>query len=686
MTGLPAASAKLVARTASDPVPALHPGLAYRAEIDGLRALAVVPVVLYHAGIGLFSGGFVGVDVFFVISGYLITGILLADIAAGRYSIARFYERRARRILPALFLVLLACLPAAWLLLLPGELVGFARSLLGTLGFASNITFWLEEGYFATSAEYKPLLHTWSLAVEEQFYLVFPLVLLVLRRASRRTMAALLGAAALASLGLCLFAAWHFQTANFYLAPTRAWELLAGSLCALAGRQDHRPGARWLGWAGMALIVASILLLDGTLPWPSHFTLPTVAGTAALILFARSDAGAGRLLAAPPCVGVGLISYSLYLWHQPLLAFARLRDPAAAPAWLMPGLCLLALALAWASWRFVEQPFRRRSGIGAARPALALAGLATAVLAAFALVAILSGGAAGRPEPTPDRRILAFVASGTRPDRQPFVCPDRDGLVAPCLAVAAPGARQRVGLFGDSHAEAALPGFVDFARSRGIELTYGALGGCPPLLGGYVINGNAAPEACARLAARELAAAKAARLDAVFLVARWRLYAEGNGPQDHAYLLSASPRPFRPGRDASRAALGPLLAQTVAAYRAAGIRVIVVAQVPQQDTLIDRVVPWFAYRPPADLAAAVRAQSVRVGASTAASAATDQIVAAAAGQGALFARFDGSFRQGDRFVWGDGATSWYTDRSHLSATGARRLAPAIAATFDHAMR
>jgi peptidoglycan/LPS O-acetylase OafA/YrhL len=670
----------------ADAAPTGEPAPAYRPEVDGLRALAVVPVVLFHAGLGLFSGGFVGVDVFFVISGYLITGILLADLAAGRYSIARFYERRARRILPALFVMLLACLPLAWALMLPSELAAFGKSLLGTLGFASNVTFWLEEGYFTTASEYKPLLHTWSLAVEEQFYLAFPLLLLVLRRCRRRTMAAVLGAACLASFALCLVAAYHFQTANFFLAPTRAWELLAGSLCALAGRQDHRRGAGWLGWAGIALIVGSIVLLDGFLPYPSHFTLPTVVGTVLLILFARADAGAGRVLAAPPLVGVGLISYSLYLWHQPLLVFARLRDPAPPAPALMAGLCLAALLLAWASWRFVEQPFRRRSGLGAPRPALALAGLAALALAACGLFAVVSGGMAGRAAPTRDPHLLAFVASGTRPAVPPFACPERAGLVAPCLAVAAPGASLRIGLFGDSHAEAALPGFTALARSRGMDLTYAALGGCPPLLGGYVLNGNSPPATCPRLAERQLAAARAARLDAVFLVARWTLYAEGDPLSDKGYLLARTAWPLHPTRAASRAALAPLVAQTVAAYRRAGIRVILVAQVPQQQIAVDRVIPWLAYRPPADLAALIAASAVPVRASAAFSAAADAALAGAVQPGVTFARFDAPFRTGNHFAWGDGRAAWYTDRSHLSATGARRLEPAIAAALDAAMR
>lgn len=220
----------------------------YRAEVDGLRSIAVVPVILFHAGLSVFSGGYVGVDVFFVISGYLITMILAQEIADGRFSLLRFYERRARRILPALFAVMLLCLPFAWMWMLHWEMLNFARSLVAVNLFASNVLFYMQAGYFAPSAEEFPLLHTWSLAVEEQFYIVFLLLLLVLWRFGRRSVMVIIGVLALLSLALCQWLITSQPDATFYLIHTRAWELFAGALVAL---WQLRSGTRVQGFSNV---------------------------------------------------------------------------------------------------------------------------------------------------------------------------------------------------------------------------------------------------------------------------------------------------------------------------------------------------------------------------------------------------------------------------------------------------
>lgn len=333
----------------------------YRAEIDGLRALAVIPVILYHAGIAGFSGGFVGVDIFFVLSGYLISSILLHDLAQGQFSLGRFYERRARRILPALFLVLLVCLPLAGWLLLPHEWVEFGQSLIAVNLFASNILFWLNTDYFAATAETIPLLHTWSLAVEEQFYVLFPLLLWWLWAKARSYLWPVMGLLLVLSLG---FSEWFWRQsieANFFLLPSRMWELLLGVLCALY-LQKHTPltglSAEIMSVAGLIAIVTSITLLHSGIPFPSVYTLIPTLGTVALIL-SNSQTLVSRLLSTKVLVGIGLISYSAYLWHQPLFVFARLASPDTLSIGLLLGLCVLTLVLAYASWRWVEQPFRQ---------------------------------------------------------------------------------------------------------------------------------------------------------------------------------------------------------------------------------------------------------------------------------------------------------------------------------------
>lgn len=333
----------------------------YRPEIDGLRALAVLPVIFYHAGFSYFDGGFVGVDIFFVISGYLISSILLRESETGSISLVGFYERRARRILPALFLVVAACIPAAWMIMTPAEMKDFAQSALAVSVFLSNVFFWMESGYFDAASELKPLLHTWSLAVEEQFYIVFPVLLILVCKYRRTALVPILICLALVSLALSEWGWRNAPSGNFYLAFSRAWELLAGSLCAIALRRGI-VGDELLAGIGVAMIATSIIFFDQATPFPSLYALLPVVGTALVILFADRNTIVGQVLSLKPFLGLGLISYSAYLWHQPLFVFTRLeldRDPS-KPGYAV--LIILTLVLSYLSWRYVEMPFRRVSG------------------------------------------------------------------------------------------------------------------------------------------------------------------------------------------------------------------------------------------------------------------------------------------------------------------------------------
>lgn len=337
----------------------------YRREIDGLRAVAVLPVIFFHAGFPGFSGGFVGVDVFFVISGYLITSILLEDLRNGRFNLLRFYERRIRRILPALYLVMLACLPLAWLLMLPDPLENFGQSLVATTLSANNILLMLTSGYWDLSADFKPLVHTWSLGVEEQFYFVFPVLLLVLWRLGSTKAVVAFAIIGTMSLAAAQFGWVGTTEAGFYLLPTRAWELLVGAGAAFwLSRNPGRPALPMLDMAGLAFIGLAVLLYDERTPFPGLYALLPIAGAAMIILFANPGSMVGRLLGNRIFVGIGLTSYSAYLWHQPLFAFARVyarQEPGAA---IFVGLSVLALALAFLSWRYVEIPFRDRRTTG----------------------------------------------------------------------------------------------------------------------------------------------------------------------------------------------------------------------------------------------------------------------------------------------------------------------------------
>ena len=335
----------------------------YRAEIDGLRALAVVPVILFHAGFELFSGGFVGVDVFFVISGYLITTILIEDIENDRFSILKFYEKRARRILPALFFVMFVCIPFAWMWMPSSQMKDFFQSLVAVSLFASNILFWTESGYFDATAEEKPLLHTWSLAVEEQYYVLFPIFLLLAWRYGKKRVFWMIVAMAVISLLLSEWGWRNKATANFYLAPTRVWELLSGSIAAFIVQKKGVQRSDALSLLGLAAIVFSIITYDESTPFPSFYGLLPVLGVVLLIVYASQETIAAKILSTNAFVSVGLISYSAYLWHQPLFAFARIRLLEYPPVTLMLMLSLTSIALAYISWRFVEKPFRTVNGI-----------------------------------------------------------------------------------------------------------------------------------------------------------------------------------------------------------------------------------------------------------------------------------------------------------------------------------
>ena len=366
----------------------------YRPEIDGLRALAVIPVVLFHAGIAGFSGGFVGVDIFFVISGYLITSIILNEQQKDSFTLAGFYERRARRILPALMLVVLLSAVAAWYLLLPAELVDFGESLASVGVFASNILFWTQSDYFATTSEFIPLLHTWSLAVEEQFYLIFPVFMIFTLAWTKTKRLSVLTIVAILSLIFCEWAWRNAPEANFFLAPSRVWELMAGVLCAFYLQQARDPKLlirQLASVAGLLMLVYSIAFLDKSIPFPSLFALIPVVGTVLIILFTDKNTLVGKILSLPFIVGVGLISYSAYLWHQPLFVFARLNSMDELSVTTLLGLSILAFIMAFISWRWVEKPFRNRNWLSQ-RQVLWMAALCSLILISLGLIFVLGGG------------------------------------------------------------------------------------------------------------------------------------------------------------------------------------------------------------------------------------------------------------------------------------------------------
>jgi peptidoglycan/LPS O-acetylase OafA/YrhL len=552
----------------------------WRREVDGLRAVAVLPVILFHAGFTAFAGGWLGVDVFFVISGYLITGILLRDLAAGSFSIARFYERRARRILPALIAVLLACIPFALAWLSPLELRDFARGFIATVLSVSNVLYWQELDYFGPAAEHLPLLHTWSLGIEEQFYLLFPPALAALWR-WRRLLVPILAAGA-ASLALAAWAAAAHPQAGFFLLPFRAWELLLGAALAMAPAPTTRaaPALALAGLVAVLTAIAAAPQLPNVLP-----VVLACAGAGLVIRYAGAGDPTGRLLATPPLVGIGLVSYSAYLWHQPILAFARLRFGDTLPPATLLSLGALAVLLAWPTWAFVERPFRR-PGTSSPRRPLTIAAAALAAMLAVGAAGLATNGLMGLKSPAV-QAILATVTD-TNPYRDACKTDLAEGNPAhPVPACLVPGSRPGVAFYGDSHADALQGGLWPLAEAAGFRWYSVTRSACPPIPG-LDRTGEAASPACDDFVRGVEAYVADAGFEVVVLAARWTAgvaatgFDNGEGgadgpPGDFLVPIGADPATA----DARAAAVVATYVAGIERLLAAGHRVVLVYPIPE---------------------------------------------------------------------------------------------------------
>ncbi|WOI52419.1 acyltransferase family protein [Parvularcula sp. LCG005] len=440
----------------------------HRLDIDGLRSIAVLPVVLYHAGLGL-PGGFVGVDVFFVISGFLITGIVARDIEEKRFTFANFMERRIRRLFPALFAVLALTTLMAAIVLIPSDFVDYAKSLIATCLYVSNIHFYMEIGYFTEAAHLKPLLHTWSLAVEEQFYLFLPVTMVVLYKFFPKAIRlGVLIVATVLSLLLSIWGTAEHASAAFYLLPTRAWELLLGGLLALGvfpRLGGRKKTAEMIGIVGLVGLLIANQFYSTAMPFPSYTALLPVLGTLFIIWSGTENQTlVARGLSWRPLVFIGNISYSLYLWHWPVIVFVRYgsnNDMSLGEKWFC---VFLSVGLAYLSWRFVEQPFRYRKVL-AKRTGLFIGGMIGS-LATICLGFFIASqqGFDQRLEP----RLRGLIASMEFED-----VPNCHGLMEAQIAAGlactrgADGVAPDFALIGDSHADAMASAVFDAARDLG---------------------------------------------------------------------------------------------------------------------------------------------------------------------------------------------------------------------------
>ena len=566
----------------------------YRREIDGLRALAVLPVLLFHAGFQSFSGGYVGVDIFFVISGYLITSIIIGDLHTSTFSIVKFYERRARRILPALFLVMLASLPFAWLLMSPTGLHDFSESVVAVSLFISNILFWKEAGYFATANELKPLLHTWSLAVEEQYYVIFPLFLMLAWRFSKRWIIAMLLVTALASLAAAEWALTRYTSASFYLLPTRGWELLIGALAAFYlfsnintdQKLNHSGLAvnQAASFFGLVLITYTVFAYDKFTVFPGvNALLPTI-GAVLIVLFANPQTFVGRLLGSKGLVGIGLISYSTYLWHQPLFSFMRygsIQEPSKTVYLL---LILVSLLLAFLTWKFVETPFRNKNVVN--RKQIFWFGLLGSLFfISIGLVGVYNKGFEKRFNmPTSLSSSFGLTQRADQCFDKPSAYKNDDWLcdlgVKPKNTNSAE-AKPAFVLFGDSHSKSLFDAFNEAALKANIHGVYSGTSYCTPFLGIYILRADQAQVGCHLVNQRVFDYVKANQIKKAFLIGRWSVYTDGGYDGAEATWIGLT-KNAKKEKASSRKAFEAGLKQTVAAYASIGVQLYIVQQVPQQ--------------------------------------------------------------------------------------------------------
>jgi peptidoglycan/LPS O-acetylase OafA/YrhL len=558
----------------------------YRRDIDGLRAVAVLAVVFFHAKLPGFSGGFVGVDVFFVISGYLITGLIARDYRAGRFSFASFYFRRIKRIVPALLCVYVGSTLLAAVLMLPSDMVEFGKSLFASAAFVSNHFFYKLADYFGGQSELKPLLHTWSLSIEEQFYLVWPVTLLLLSRWRALRPSSLVGIACAASLAASAIMVGYHKEAAFFLAPYRAWELLLGAWLALLGARPKIGARRAELWTliGLAMILASVVLLDESQNFPGLLALPACLGTALLILVGlEQQPTVTRLLSTRLVVALGLVSYSLYLWHWPILAFARYHFDRPLQWDELTILLALSLLAAAATYRYVEQPARRIAFVRVPR----VVGAGVLSLAVIALMGRQIDKSHGWTfNLDSEIRRLDMVARSENVYRRACSGPKnifRDDDACTFGRPRTLGSYD-IAIFGDSYADAYAPAMNLLAKEASLSGRQITVGGCLALLGYYEIISPYATEArCRALREAMLRFVEGnSRLQIAVLAHRWSIYTgtdlysdEGHQP---IYLLgfSGDERSEQRSLQVFRASLE----KTIDFFVGHGIHVLLLGEVP----------------------------------------------------------------------------------------------------------
>jgi peptidoglycan/LPS O-acetylase OafA/YrhL len=569
------------------------PANEYRADVDGLRAVAILLVLVFHAFPAALGGGFVGVDVFFVISGYLISGIILAQLDRGRFTFRWFYARRVRRILPAMALVITLSLAFGWRVLWPAEYSLLGKHAAGAAASIANLLMWKEGSYFEPAATHQPLLHLWSLGIEEQFYFVWPVFLAVAWR--RRWLSSKLILACLALsllLNLELIALYAPRNA-FYLPVTRFWELLIGAWLAWRAMPANRPAVvmpaaerNVMSFAGLAAVLASAALLDATVAFPGAWAIPPTVGTAMMIAAGPDSWLNRRVLALKPMVAVGLISYPIYLWHWPMLSFARILHGGPPAASVRAGIVVASVVAAALTYLLLEKPIRFGPHTSGRLVAIVLATMAAG---AAGLMVRLDHGVPGRSEAA--ARVFDDVDLEETAITAP-PCPRRMDSLGDC-AIADSGAAPTAAIIGDSHARRLFLGLAPALKAQGGNLLTLSCSTCVPF---YDVHVSTRPYAssAARIKTSLDFIATERSIRTVYIMSRGPAYLTGHGygPADYVgtfRLLHAA----HPEMDDNAQVFAEGLRTTVRRLRDAGKQVVFVDAVPELDfDPKDCFAPW----------------------------------------------------------------------------------------------
>jgi peptidoglycan/LPS O-acetylase OafA/YrhL len=648
--------------------------LDYRPDLDGLRAYAVLPVLLYHAGIGAFSGGFVGVDVFFVLSGFFMAKIILRDLDQEKFSFYEFYLRRIRRIFPALFAMIAITSVAASFLFMPQELEYYSSSALAAVLFVANVLFFKESGYFDIASDMKPLLHTWSLSVEEQFYVFFPLALYLTHRYARSHLVPLIVGVLAVSFIASLWAVFFSPEKAFYLLHFRVWELLLGALVAAVPKRRDEPKLDiLLGYGGLAAILLAVFLYRSSMPFPSFSAVLPCLGAAALIRAQSRSGPVAALLTNRPTVFIGKISYSLYLWHWPVIVFAKYLTEGELTLELKVAVICLSLLLGFLSWKFIEQPVRFGRLKSASK---------TSVLCCSAGFVLIVGGFAaavaytkGLPQRLPaeaSRLYQATYDAGPFFEPRCFADSDGDGLSPEQIDrnelcnMGVAGGKPRFLLWGDSHAAAIAPALDLAAKNLGMTGTFVGRASCPPLPDTQFGKPEHA-ERCVDQIKSVLALIAREKYSMVFLGGYWPKYVHRSELPGQGIFFD--PRVAPDLSDWSQPIVSGLTA-VVETLKQQKIQPVLVMDVPEMGFAVPEALARantagksLAIGPPLDYTLAREALARKV------------ITNVADATGSLVVDPMSVLCDTQRCKVMDGETVIYRDGDHLTASGARGLAP-----------